>query len=296
MLAAATLAGLGGKAAVAQPDWLPPDFGQRGPAAGPALAPDDPCADPMLGPIAPPMVPSGLDQARAACLVSEGSLTAVSDAALEGSGLHGTFDSGLLVRASGLLVADLQLSAQLRAPSWQWIRPDGGAASSSDVGVGPLSLGASSALGRDHHLLGHPLRLTWALAVDVPWTDSAADDPVLAAAPEVRASLGLAPDLAAHARVLALLVMTRPTGDIDTERAVALSTDVAWRPVRALALAAGAEGQGGLYGGGLDHLLVRGGARLGLGGALRVSLGASVNLAGDEPIDVAVALALARDL
>ena len=292
--AAALFGGAGG--AVAQPDWLPPGFGNTGPAAAPALSPDDPCADPMLEPIAPPVLATGLDQARAACLVSEGSLTAVSDAALEGSGLHGTFDSGLLIRASGLLLADLELSAELRAPSWLWSHPGGGASSSSDVGLGPLALGASAALGRDHHLAGHPLRLSWSLDIDVPWTDSAAPDPVLAAAPELRASLGLSPDLAVHARLLALLVMTRPTGDITTERAVAVSSDIAWRPVGALALAAGAEGQGGLYGAGLDHLLVRGGARAGLGEALRLSLGVSANLAGDEPVDVAVALALARDL
>lgn len=292
---AATLLLAAPSAARAQPDWLPPEVQPRprSPFGEPAAAdPDDPCRDPLFAPIAPPVRDSGFDGAASGCLRARWSLTARGGADLDTP--EGDLAAGaLFLDLSRLLLRDLEIAAGARAVVTRYAEID--TSDDDDLDAGPVYLAATGALAT-YHPGGHPLRLAWRLRLDLPWTDTTwGDTAVVAASPQIAASLGLAPAFAIHGRIAALLWVMRPPDDVETRRAVLGSTDLVFAPWRVLAVSAGAEAQAGWYESGLDHLLVRGGLRVPFGCRARLHLGAAFPLAGDEPTDAVGELSFTHD-
>jgi len=280
----------------AQPDWLPPEvkhpspsspFGE--PTQGDA---DDPCRDPLLAPIAPPVRESGFDSVATGCLRARWSVTA------RGAATRDTPDGDLAAGAlfldlSRLLLRDLEIAAGARAVVTRHADMDTN--EEDDLDAGPMYLAATGGLGV-HHPGGHPLRLAWRLRLDLPWTDTTYDSTaVVAASPQLAASLGLTPSLAIHGRIAALLWLIRPPDDVQTRRAVVGSIDLVAAPWRVLAVSAGGEAQTGWFEDGLDHLLVRAGLRIPFRCRARLHLGAAFPLAGDEPQDAVGELSFTHD-
>lgn len=298
-LIAAALLAAAASTARAQPDWLPPEVRRPTPSRSPfgdpdaGPAPDDPCRDPLLAPIAPPLRDSGFDRTIDACLAGGWAASARGAALIDTPDFYGTADASLFLEVSRLLLRDLEIGAGARAVSARFAQ--NAVIAEDEVGAGPVYLAVAGGLGL-RHLGSRPLRLAWGLRLDLPWTDTTYGwTAVVAATPQVAASLGLTPRLALHGRVAALLWLVRPPGDVQTRRAAALSSDIAWTPFRALALAAGVEGQTGWYGAGLDHLLVRGGLRVPFRCRARLHLGAAAPLLGDERTDIVGELAFSHD-
>jgi hypothetical protein len=283
-------------AAAAQPEWLPPEVRPARPPSPfggpPAAEPDDPCRDPLLAPIAPPVRDTGFDRAIDACPAARLALSA-RGAELDEAGVE-LREASLFVEVSHLLLRDVEIAAGGRALDTRFA--EGAGVDDDDLEAGPVYLAARARFAA-RHLGGRPLRLAWGLRLDLPWTDTrvGTDAAVVAAAPQLAASLGLAPRVALHARLAALLGLTRIPGDIETRRAVVGSSDLAWAPIGVLALAAGIEAQAGWFESGLDHLLVRGGLRVPFGCRARLHLGAAAPVAGDEPTDLVGELAFALD-
>lgn len=284
--------------AAAQPDWLPPEVRRPtrtpSPFGEPAGAdPADPCADPLLAPIAPPVRDTGFDRAIDACLSGGWSASARGAALIDTPDFYGTAAASLFLEVRHLLLRDLEIGAGARAVDARFAQ--NAVIAEDEVGAGPLYLTAAAAFGR-HRLAGRPLRLAWGLRLDLPWTDTTyGSTAVVAAAPQVAAALGLSPRLALHGRIAALLWLVRPPGDVQTRRAAALSSDLAWTPFRVLAVTLGVEAQSGWYGATLDHLLVRGGFRLPFRCKDRLHLGAAAPLLGDERTDLVGELSFAHD-
>ena len=288
----------------AQPDWLPPEVRNPPPTSSPAGSPfpfggkavadpDDPCADPLLAPIAPPVRDSGFDRAIDACLAGGWSASARGAALLDTPDFYGTANASLFLDLRHLLLRDLEIGGGIRAVDARFAQ--NAVIAEDEVGAGPAYLTAAAALGR-RQLAGRPLRLAWGLRLDLPWTDTTyGETAVVAATPQVAVALGLSPHLALHGRLAALLWLVRPPGDVQTRRAAALSTDVAWTPFRILALSLGVEAQTGWYGATLDHLLVRGGLRVPFRCKNRLHLGAAAPLLGDERTDLIGELTFAHD-
>lgn len=287
---------LASRTAAAQPDWLPPEVRRPTPSpfgAPAAGEPDDPCRDPLLAPIAPPLRESGFDRAIDPCLRGGWAASARGAGRLDTAERQGNASASLFLEASRLLLPDLEIGAGVRAIDARFAQD--AVLDRTDTSVGPFYLAAAASLGR-HRLAGRPLRLAWGLRLDLPWTDTHYRDLALVAAtPQVAAALGLSPRLALHGRLAALLWLFRPPGDVQTRRAAALSTDLAWTPLRALALALGAEAQTGWYGATLDHLLVRGGLRVPFRCRDRLHLGAAAPLLGEERTGLAAELTFAHD-
>lgn len=288
----------------AQPDWLPPEVRRPPPTSSPAgspfpfggkaaVDPDDPCGDPLLAPIAPPVRDSGFDRAIDACLAGGWSASARGAALLDTPDFYGTAAASLFLELRHLLLRDLEIGGGIRAVDARFAQ--NAVIAEDEVGAGPAYLTAAAALGR-RQLAGRPLRLAWGLRLDLPWTDTTyGETAVVAATPQVAGALGLSPRLALHGRLAALLWLVRPPGDVQTRRAAALSTDVAWTPFRVLALSLGVEAQTGWYGATLDHLLVRGGLRVPFRCKNRLHLGAAAPLLGDERTDLIGELTFAHD-
>jgi len=289
----------------AQPDWLPPEVRRPSPAR-PSSArppspfgesaepePDDPCADPLLAPIAPALRDSGFDHAIDACLRGSWSASARGAALIDTPDFYGTASASLFLEVSRMLLRDFEITGGARAVDARFAQ--NAVISDTELGAGPLYLAVAGGLGL-RHPGGQPLRLAWGLRLDLPWTDTTyGATAVVAATPQVAASLGLSPRLALHGRLGLLLWLVRPPGDVQTRRAVTGSSDLAWTPLRALAVAAGVEAQTGWYGAGLDHLLVRGGLRVPFRCRARLHLGAAVPLLGEERTDVVGELSFTHD-
>jgi hypothetical protein len=294
LIVGAALAWLPARPAAAQPDWLPPEAAaarRRRAAAKAAVEAADPCADPLLAAFAPPVRDTGLDRGRSACLA--GGFAARTRAAAPDAG--DLDDSAAIfgeLELRWLYLADLELTAGARVV--RWLAGDGrGDDDDDETSFGPVYLAAAA--GRKARAFGRPLRLAWALRLDLPLTDSAEDAPVVAASPQVAAALHLGSRVTGHARAAALLWLVLPEDDVDTIRALSLSTDLAWAPWRWLAGGIGVEAQSGWHGFALDHLLARGGLRVPLGCRARLELAAAAPLAGREPTDLVVELGLSVD-
>ena len=297
LLAAASPAG-------AQPDWLPPEVRGPPPAKTSAGSPspfgdltrpeaDDPCGDPLLAPIAPPLRDTGFDRAIDPCLRGGFAASARGAALIDTPEFYGTASASLFLEVSRLLLRDLEIAAGVRAVDARFAQ--NAVISEEEIGAGPFYLAVAGGLGL-RHPGGRPLRLAWGLRLDLPWTDTTyGATAVVAATPQVAAALGLTPRLVLHGRAGALLWLARPPGDVETRRALVASSDIAWAPFRALALAAGVEAQTGWYESALDHLLVRGGLRVPFRCRARLHLGAAVPLLGDERTDLVGELAFALD-
>lgn len=281
-LAAALLA----RGAAAQPDWLP-DEARRPAVAAPPIDPDDPCADRLLAaPLAPPVRDTGFDRVHGACLARLFALR--TDVARDRDARRTAGAAAVELR--GLFLADLELTLGARAAADQLDDP--ASTDARDGSFGPIYLGAAA--GHATRAFGRPLRLAWGLSLDLPWTRTGMAGPIVAASPQVAAAVRLADRLTAHGRLGALVWLVRPPDDIDTRRALALSSDLVWSPWRYLAAGAGVEAQTGWHGAGLDHLLARGGLRVPLGRA-RIDLAGAARLAGREPVDLALEVTLAID-
>ena len=304
--AAAALIACAGSAR-AQPDWLPPEVRRPPRQSGPSspsrtpspfdeLAeadPDDPCADPLLAPIAPPVRETGFDRAIDACLAGGWSASARGAALIDTPDFYGTANASLFLELRHLLLRDVEIGGGVRAVDARFAQ--NAVIAEDEVGAGPLYLTAAAAIGR-HQVAGRPLRLAWGLRLDLPWTDTTyGATAVVAATPQVAGAFGLSPRLALHGRLAALLWLVRPPGDVETRRAVAFSSDLAWTPFRVLALSVGAEAQTGWYASTLDHLLIRGGLRLPFRCKNRLHLGAAAPLFGDERTDLIGELTFTHD-
>ena len=292
-LAAALLGGPGAavRPAHAQPDWLPPEVKEA--RARAEARPEGPCADPLLRPLAPPVRDSGLDHTATPCLGRELSVRARGAALLDTPELYGTLAGSLLIDLRLRPLPRLELTLGARAIDHRFAQ--NAVVDESETAIGPLSLAAAVELDR-RTLAGRALHLGWALRFDVPYTDSGSDVPVAAASPQLTAAWAAGRRLVGHARLAALLWLARPPDDVQTRRAAALSTDWVFAPARVIAIGLGAEVQTGWYGGGLDHLLVRGGVRVPLGCETRLELSGAAPLLGEERTDVLVLLGLTRDL
>ena len=260
------------------------DFGPR-PQTG------DPCADAMLGAIAAPVRDSGFDRGHGACL--EGGL-ALRGRAAALSGGPVTDDTTTIsgeLELRWLYLADLELTVGARAVDHRLAGDS--AVVDDDTQFGPVYLAAAA--GRATRAFDRPLRLSWSLRLDLPWTTTGDDGaPTLAASPQVAAALRLGPHLAGHARIGALLWLANPPGGVDTRRALALAADMTWAPWRRLAGAIGVEAQSGWHGFEIDHLLARGGLRVPIAGSVRLELAGAAPLVGRESelTDLVVELSL----
>ncbi len=273
-------------AAAAQPDWLPE------PASGPAGADagaDDPCADPMLAPLAPAVRDTGVDRVQSACLAGSFAVRGRTAASLDGAGWGDTAVTSAALELRWLYLADLELAVGARAIEDR--QEQSPAVTGDDTAYGPIHLGVAA--GHAARTLGRPVRLAWSLGLDVPWTGTGdGPGPTLTASPQLAAALAIGRHLAGHARAAALLGLARPPDDLKTRRAMALSADLTWAPWHRLAAGAGIEAQSGWYGFALDHLLVRGGLRAGLGSRVRLDLAGAAPLFGREPTDLVIELGL----
>jgi hypothetical protein len=243
--------------------------------------------------MAPALQPSGIDLTRAPCPEGQLSLRARGTALVDLPEFYGTLAASLLVDWRIRLLPRLEVSVGGRAIDYRFAQ--NAVVSEDELAAGPLTLGAVGRLDR-RAFLGRPIVLGWALRADLPYTDTGYDVPVLAASPQLLAALAIGRRLVAHARLAGLLWLARPPSDIDTRRAVALSTDWSLSAFSPVAVGLGAEAQSGWYGFGLDHLLLRGGFRTSLGARTRLDLTALVPVLGEERTDLALELGLAVDL
>jgi hypothetical protein len=267
--------------ASAQPDWLPADSLESTAA--------DPCSGRMLGALAAPVRETGFDRGQSACLAGSFVVRGRAVAVLDGPELYSRGAALGEIELRWLYLADLELTFGARAIEDRDVR---GSEAGEDAVFGPIYAGAAA--GRLTRAFDRPLRLAWALRLDLPWTTTGpGDEPTVAASPQVAASLGLSGRLVGHARAGALLGLTRPSGDVETRRALALSADLTWAPARWIAGGLGIEAQTGWHGAALDHLAARGGLRA--GGRVRVELAAAAPVAGREPTDLVIELALTVD-
>jgi hypothetical protein len=288
-LVVAIAALLSPRGAAAQPEWLPAEA-RADRAAAARLQEGDPCADRMLAVLAPPVRETGFDRGQSACLAGAFVARGRAGAVLDDPELYESAIGSVDLELRWMYLVDLELTVGARAIEDSDVR----GAEGEDARFGPIY--AAAAAGRGTRAFGRPLRLAWALRLDLPWTTSGpGDEPTVAASPQISASLGLGSRLAGHARVGGLLWLTRPPDDVDTRRALAVSTDLTWAPARWIAGGLGVEAQTGWHGFALDHLALRGGLRVGLGGRARIELTAAALPAGREPTDAVLELAVVVD-
>lgn len=232
---------------------------------------------PLLAPARAGVRATGLDETRAVC--ARGGASAGVRALAQGDDIRWIG----LARVALASAAGVELGMGARVAAW---------GAGDDASFGPAWIEVAHAT--DHRWLGVPATAAPSLRLELPRTDSAADDAtVVAAAPAYQVAFAAGERLRVHARAGALLWAALFDDTVETRAALLAGADASALLTSWLALSAGAEVQGGWHDGGLDHLLVRAAARAG-GGGWALELAAAAPAVGDEPGDLVLGLSLAH--
>jgi hypothetical protein len=260
--------------------------------AAPAAARADLCDRPLLAPPELGLRDTGFDRARGACLATTARAAARALALIDEPRFYGTLSSSLLVAVRGRHAAHWEWELAARVFDYRFAQ--NAVVTGDELAFGPLAAGLRH--GRVTALGDRPLALAAGVRLELPRTDSGYGVATTAAALSAEAGLALSPRLALHGRAAALAWAVAPGHRLDGRAAFALSADTVAAATGWLAGAIGLDTQLGWYGLGLDHLLVRAGARLRLGGAGRLDLAVAVPLLGRERADLVFGLGFERDL
>lgn len=235
-----------------------------------------------------PLRDTGLDIARPVCPESATMLDLRGLALIDTPDFYGTLASSMFI---GLRVGDehLELEGGLRAVDFRFVQ--NAVVTAHEFGVGPVYLAMTHA--HETPMFGRDAVWSWTWRVDLLATDRGYSVTTAAAAMSAQALVPVTRHLRLLGRLAALGWAAAPVDAPDGRGALSASSDVDWQPWHRLSLTGGAEAQGGWYGVGLDHLLVRGGVRLHLGG-YRLELGAAAPLLGAERTNLVVLLGVAR--
>ncbi len=235
-----------------------------------------------------PLRDTGLDIARPVCPETSAMLDFRGLALIDTPGFYGTLASSMFV---ALRAGDehLELEGGLRAVNFRFAQ--NAVVTAHELSVGPVYLALTHA--HPARMFGRDAIWSWTGRLDLLATDRGYKVTTAAAALSAQALVPVTRHLRLLGRVAALGWAASPIDAPDGRGALSASTDVNWQPWRRLALTGGAEAQGGWYGLGLDHALVRAGVRLHLGG-YRLELGAAAPLFGAERTNLVVLLGLAR--
>lgn len=251
----------------------------------------DPCVDEKpRGPARAPVRDTGIDVARPACPESAVFADLRGHALIDTGDFYGTLSSSMFVGVR-LQRERLELEAGVRAVDYRFAQ--NAVVTARELAVGPVWL----ALTRVHaaRLLGRDAAWSWTGRIDVVGSDRGYDIATGAAAVSVQGVLMLRERLQLLGRVAALGWLAAPIDAPETRGAVAAGSDLGWRPWPRVGVTAGAELQGGWYGAGLDHVLVRGGASVRVG-TVRLELAIAAPLGGAERADLVIVLGLSHPL
>lgn len=251
----------------------------------------DPCKEPDgNGPARAPLRDTGLDVARPVCPEDAVFVDLRGSALVDTGDFYGTLSSSAL---AGVRVRRqrIELEGGVRVLDYRFAQ--NAVVTARELAMGPVWL----ALTRVHaaRLLGREAAWSWTGRLDVPGSDLGYGVTTGAAALSVQALVILGERLQLFGRMAALGWLASPIDDPEAHGAVAAAFDLGWRAGHRVRLTAGAEAQGGWYGAGLDHVLVRGGSSLRVG-SFRLELAIAAPVAGAERIDLVIVLGLARRL
>jgi len=229
----------------------------------------------LLDPASPSLESSGLDQGRAACGATMWSI------GTRGISLDAdSYTADLLLDLRFLDETGFEFGIGARLLGYQLVRFGDVEETSTDFG--PVRLFVARPDRR--RWWGQPAYVSHVFSIEVPYSNTANKNFSVLASPGIVASLLPSERLQFHGKIAGLLRSTLLDDGPDTQAALSVSADLGLAPVSTWALLLGGEAQGGDYGVGLDHLIARGGTRVGIGnGALEVSV--AYRVAGDEPKD-----------
>lgn len=217
-----------------------------------------PCS-PLLEPAQVSVRESGFDISRAACASARYQLGARSFALIDTPGYYGTLAGSIFFDWSTVHLSGFELGLGARLLDARFVQS--AVLPMAELSAGPLRAWALRP--RDTTILGWSATVAHSLLIDIPYTNFSLDEGSMSATPALLVTLRPTSDLHWHNRVAALLWAVWPESGPDRRLALALSSDAALRVASWLSMTAGLEVQGGWYGLGLDHALVRGGVRFG---------------------------------
>lgn len=293
-VAVAAVLGLG-RVALAQtdPDELFPRRGgddDESVFPGREAGPGDACADEgLLAPIALGLRDSGLDTTREACTETalRGSLRA--SALIDSGDFYGTLVGSLFAEARFDHLAGVEVALGARVLDWRFAQT--AVFPERELAVGPLYVGGHRAA--DSRWFGRAVTIGHSLRFEIPGTDTGYEPVTVAAAPAYHVSMATSERTRVHGRVAALLWAALPDAGVETRAALSTGFDGALALGDHVSVIAGTEVQGGWYDAGLDHVLLRGGARVGFGES-RIALGVVAPLFGEERTNLAGAVTFTR--
>jgi hypothetical protein len=259
-------------------------------ATGAAAA--DPCEEHIDDPVAVPWRESGVDAARGGCLHADLSAVTRGHAVIDTPNFYGTLGGELTIAIRLLESSGFEWGVALRAVDGVFVQ--NAVLTVDEVGYGPVS--GHIALGDRSELAGKPLARALYARLELPFTRSRLDGSTGALQVGAAATWLAAPRLRVHGHAALLGWYASSTGGRDGRAAFMTSVDAAYRAVRSLSIAAGADVQVGWYGWGLDHVAVHAGAHWRVKGLWRAELAAGAPLAGTERTDLAFTVAVRRDL
>lgn len=251
-----------------------------------------PCAEHIDDPVTLPWRDSGIDGGRGGCLHADVAVRLGARALVDTPDFYGTLGGDATVQIRLLEEWGLEWGFSLRAIDAVFVQ--NAVLAVDELGYGPL--GAHVAWGGDGVLAGRPFVRALHARVEVPFTRSRLDSSSGGLLVGAGVTWLLAPRVRLHGHAGALGWYASSTSGRTGRAAAQASVDLTARPVRWLALFAGADVQAGWYGWGLDHLALRGGGHWRVKGLWRVELAAGLPVAGAERMDVAGVLSVRRDL
>ncbi len=255
--------------------------------AGPARA--DLCADAQdSAPARVPLRDSGLDVARPVCPEQAMMIDVRGIALIDTPGFYGTLTGSTFF---GLRAGDdrVELEGGMRVIDFRFVQ--NAVVTAHELAVGPVWIALTH--GYPGRFLGRDAVWSWTGRLDLVATDRGSSVTTAAAALSAQGLLPLRRRLRLLGRVAALGWTAAPIDAPDGRVALSAAGDVNWQPRHRLALTGGVEVQGGWYGARLDHLLVRGGVRVRVGG-YRLELSAAAPMLGAERTNLVVLFGLAR--
>jgi hypothetical protein len=249
---------------------------------------DNTC-DINLAPASVSLRDTGLDQPRMACAVGSLEVGARSFALIDEPNFYGTLSASLFVDYSILHATGFEFGVGARVIDYRFAQS--AVFTTSELAVGPVHFSALRP--RRSTWFGVPTVVGHGLRLEVPFSNSSYRDFTLAASPTMMATMFMSEKMHVHGRLSGLLWSIIGDKGADSRAALVASSDIGYQFLSFASLVAGAELQAGWYGLGLDHALVRGGFRFGVGqGAIELSAaGAPL---GEERADVVLWLGYKR--
>ncbi|MCE9579842.1 MAG: hypothetical protein K8W52_42385 [Deltaproteobacteria bacterium] len=249
-----------------------------------------PCDDALVEPLGLGVRDARFDRGISPCVRDELGASVDGGATIDTPGFYGTLAGAL--RLDGRIALDLRIELGVAARVLDATFVQTAVIKVTELGYGPLE--AHVSYGDDASFRGRPLRWAAIALVDVPWTQESQATRSGGAQLALAATWALSPRWTIAARVAGLGWYASSLAGVTGRAAGALDGEAIVRAARRVALGLGIDAQAGWYGAGLDHVLVRIGARVRVAARWRLELIAGAPIAGAERADVTFTLGVRR--